>query len=92
MEPWVTQDTEKHGGDMWELDPPSRYMPWAYDMEHLAQRNNKAMMNMLKDLDSEYCQCPFGAAGKEVTQTGAGQERGKHGFQRDGFGQRKMNN
>ena len=20
----------------------SRYMPWAYDMEHLAQRNNKA--------------------------------------------------
>ena len=23
-------------------------------------------MNMLKDLDSEYCQCPFGAAGKEV--------------------------
>jgi len=42
------------------------YMPWAYDMEHLAQRNNKAMMNMLKDLDSEYCQCPFGAAGKEV--------------------------
>jgi len=42
------------------------YMPWAFDMEHLAQRNNKAMMTMLKDLDSEYCQCPFGAAGKEV--------------------------
>jgi hypothetical protein len=42
------------------------YMPWAYDMEHLAQRNNKAMMSMLRDLDEEYCQCPFGAAGKEV--------------------------
>jgi len=42
------------------------YMPWAYDMEHLAERNNKAMMTMLRDLDSEYCQCPFGAAGKEV--------------------------
>jgi len=42
------------------------YMPWAYDMEHLAQRNNKAMMSMLRELDEEYCQCPFGAAGKEV--------------------------
>jgi hypothetical protein len=42
------------------------YMPWAYDMEHLAVRNNKAMMSMLRDLDEEYCQCPFGAAGKEV--------------------------
>jgi len=42
------------------------YMPWAYDMEHLAQRNNKAMMSMLRDLDEEYCQCPFGAAGREV--------------------------
>ena len=41
-------------------------MPWAYDMEHLAQRNNKAMMSMLRDLDEEYCQCPFGAAGREV--------------------------
>ena len=35
-------------------------------MEHLAQRNNKAMMSMLRDLDEEYCQCPFGAAGREV--------------------------
>jgi hypothetical protein len=42
------------------------YMPWAYDMEHLAQRNNKAMMNMLRELDEDYCQCPFGAAGREV--------------------------
>jgi len=42
------------------------YMPWAYDMEHLADHNCDAMMTMLKDLDSKYCQCPFGAAGREV--------------------------
>lgn len=42
------------------------YMPWAYDMQHLATRNQPAMMQILKDLDSEHCQCPFGAAGKEV--------------------------
>jgi len=42
------------------------YMPWAYDMEHLATRNEPQMMSMLKELDDAYCQCPFGAAGKEV--------------------------
>merc|ERR1719201_386104 len=42
------------------------YMPWAYDMEHLAQRNEPEMMQMLKDLDKDHCQCPFGAAGREV--------------------------
>jgi hypothetical protein len=42
------------------------YMPWAYDMEHLATRNQPAMMQILKDLDRDHCQCPFGAAGKEV--------------------------
>lgn len=42
------------------------YMPWAYDMEHLADRNGKQMMNILYSLDKKYCQCPFGAAGKEV--------------------------
>jgi hypothetical protein len=42
------------------------YMPWAYDMEHLATRNQPAMMNILKSLDKDHCQCPFGAAGKEV--------------------------
>lgn len=42
------------------------YMPWAYDMEHLAQRNQPQMMKILKKLDSDHCQCPFGAAGKEV--------------------------
>jgi hypothetical protein len=42
------------------------YMPWAYDMEHLAKKNGKAMFTMLKNLDTEYCQCPFGAAGREV--------------------------
>lgn len=42
------------------------YMPWAYDMKHLANRNCEAMMQILKDLDAKHCQCPFGAAGKEV--------------------------
>mmetsp|Transcript_17308 Transcript_17308/g.28822 ORF Transcript_17308/g.28822 Transcript_17308/m.28822 type:complete len:414 (+) Transcript_17308:104-1345(+) len=42
------------------------YMPWAYDMEHLATRNQPAMMRILKDLDNDHCQCPFGAAGREV--------------------------
>jgi hypothetical protein len=42
------------------------YMPWAYDMEHLAQRNQPAMMDILKSLDKDHCKCPFGAAGKEV--------------------------
>eukprot|EP00450_Noctiluca_scintillans_P006113 CAMPEP_0194483502 /NCGR_PEP_ID=MMETSP0253-20130528/5086_1 /TAXON_ID=2966 /ORGANISM="Noctiluca scintillans" /LENGTH=403 /DNA_ID=CAMNT_0039323169 /DNA_START=48 /DNA_END=1259 /DNA_ORIENTATION=- len=42
------------------------YMPWAFDMEHLADRNQLAMMEILEKLDSDYCQCPFGAAGREV--------------------------
>jgi hypothetical protein len=42
------------------------YMPWAYDMEHLAKRNQPAMMEILKNLDKDHCECPFGAAGKEV--------------------------
>mmetsp|Transcript_46536 Transcript_46536/g.122906 ORF Transcript_46536/g.122906 Transcript_46536/m.122906 type:complete len:395 (-) Transcript_46536:48-1232(-) len=42
------------------------YMPWAYDMEHLATRNNKNMRELLVNLDKQYCQCPYGAAGKEV--------------------------
>jgi hypothetical protein len=42
------------------------YMPWAYDMHHLASRNQPAMMKILKSLDKDHCECPFGAAGKEV--------------------------
>jgi hypothetical protein len=42
------------------------YMPWAYDMEHLAKRNEPQMMQILKSLDKDHCQCPYGAAGKEV--------------------------
>jgi len=42
------------------------YMPWAYDMHHLAARNEPAMMQILKLLDAKHCKCPFGAAGKEV--------------------------
>ena len=41
-------------------------MPWAYDMEHLAQRNQPAMMEILRTVDKGHCECPFGAAGKEV--------------------------
>jgi len=42
------------------------YMPWAYDMEHLAKRNQAEMMEILRKVDKDHCQCPFGAAGKEV--------------------------
>eukprot|EP00928_Gymnodinium_smaydae_P029525 TRINITY_DN22209_c1_g4_i1.p1 TRINITY_DN22209_c1_g4~~TRINITY_DN22209_c1_g4_i1.p1 ORF type:complete len:425 (+),score=107.13 TRINITY_DN22209_c1_g4_i1:74-1348(+) len=42
------------------------YMPWAFDMEHLADRNEHQMMTILRDLDKDHCQCPFGAAGREV--------------------------
>jgi hypothetical protein len=42
------------------------YMPWAYDMQHLAKRNQPAMLHILKELDKEHCECPFGAAGREV--------------------------
>lgn len=42
------------------------YMPWAYDMEHLASRNEPEMMQILRAIDTDFCQCPFGAAGREV--------------------------
>jgi len=42
------------------------YMPWAYDMEHTASYNAPLMLNVLKDLDKAHCQCPYGAAGREV--------------------------
>lgn len=42
------------------------YMPWAFDMEHLANRNEPQMMEILKKLDKDHCECPFGAAGREV--------------------------
>jgi hypothetical protein len=42
------------------------YMPWAFDMEHLASRNEPEMMDILKKVDKDHCQCPFGAAGREV--------------------------
>lgn len=42
------------------------YMPWAYDSVHMAHRNRDLMLSVLKEVDEDYCQCPFGAAGKEV--------------------------
>lgn len=42
------------------------YMPWAHDMYHLAKRNQPAMMKILKEIDRDHCQCPYGAAGSEV--------------------------
>lgn len=42
------------------------YMPWAYDMEHQGSFNRMSMMEILANLDKTHCQCPFGAAGKEV--------------------------
>jgi len=42
------------------------YIPWAYDMTHLATFNEPGMMEILKSVDNDHCQCPFGAAGKQV--------------------------
>lgn len=42
------------------------YMPWAYDMNHMAKTNAKPMMDVLKAIDKDHCECPFGAAGREV--------------------------
>jgi len=42
------------------------YMPFAYDRVHTATYNAPAMMEILTAVDKEHCQCPFGAAGKEV--------------------------
>eukprot|EP00929_Paragymnodinium_shiwhaense_P010747 TRINITY_DN11569_c0_g1_i2.p2 TRINITY_DN11569_c0_g1~~TRINITY_DN11569_c0_g1_i2.p2 ORF type:complete len:184 (-),score=42.59 TRINITY_DN11569_c0_g1_i2:17-568(-) len=42
------------------------YMPFAYNTEDLAGRNREQMLNILRTVDSKYCQCPYGAAGKEV--------------------------
>merc|ERR1719159_1067115 len=35
-------------------------------MEHLANRNQPQMMAILKKVDEDHCECPYGAAGKEV--------------------------
>jgi len=42
------------------------YMPWAHHVHELADRNQKEMMHILKEVDRTHCQCPYGAAGKEV--------------------------
>jgi len=42
------------------------YMPWAFDMHHLANRNQAKMLKILREVDQEHCECPFGAAGREV--------------------------
>jgi len=48
------------------------YMPWAFDMVHLAIRNRPSMLQILRDLDKDHCQCPYGAAGKEVGYSSPG--------------------
>lgn len=42
------------------------YMPWAYDTEHLGDYNQHPMMEILASLDKQHCECPYGAAGREV--------------------------
>jgi hypothetical protein len=42
------------------------YMPWAWSTDSLAPRNQKDMMRVLAEVDKQHCQCPYGAAGKEV--------------------------
>merc|ERR1719362_2697963 len=41
-------------------------MPFAYDTQHAADRNRLQMLQILRNVDSRHCQCPYGAAGKEV--------------------------
>jgi len=42
------------------------YMPYAYDMDHIAHRNKARMLSIMRDVDSRHCTCPYGAAGAEV--------------------------
>lgn len=42
------------------------YMPWAYDTSHQGHYNAASMMEILRSIDKDHCECPFGAAGKEV--------------------------
>lgn len=42
------------------------YMPWAYNPNDLGSQNQAQMLQLLLELDSKYCQCPYGGAGKEV--------------------------
>eukprot|EP00746_Dinoflagellata_sp_MGD_P003294 gnl/MRDRNA2_/MRDRNA2_106403_c0_seq1.p1 gnl/MRDRNA2_/MRDRNA2_106403_c0~~gnl/MRDRNA2_/MRDRNA2_106403_c0_seq1.p1 ORF type:complete len:418 (+),score=62.66 gnl/MRDRNA2_/MRDRNA2_106403_c0_seq1:179-1432(+) len=42
------------------------YMPWAYNQHSLGKQNQAQMLQLLVELDSKYCQCPYGGAGKEV--------------------------
>eukprot|EP00747_Dinoflagellata_sp_TGD_P165490 gnl/TRDRNA2_/TRDRNA2_186814_c0_seq1.p1 gnl/TRDRNA2_/TRDRNA2_186814_c0~~gnl/TRDRNA2_/TRDRNA2_186814_c0_seq1.p1 ORF type:complete len:475 (-),score=67.23 gnl/TRDRNA2_/TRDRNA2_186814_c0_seq1:52-1476(-) len=43
------------------------YMPWAYDKKAgLPSKNYKEMLGVLEHVDRKHCNCPFGAAGKEV--------------------------
>jgi len=42
------------------------YMPYAKDPMRTADRNGPEMMKILFEVDKDYCECPFGGAGKEV--------------------------
>jgi len=43
------------------------YMPWAYSKDEAdPSRNKDNMMSVLQNLDESYCQCPYGAAAKNV--------------------------
>jgi len=42
------------------------YMPWAYNQYSLGEQNQAQMLQLLLKLDSKYCECPYGGAGKEV--------------------------
>lgn len=42
------------------------YMPYAFNMHDLAKRNQANMLALLASLDKKHCECPYGAAGKEV--------------------------
>lgn len=42
------------------------YMPWGYNPNALGDQNQAQMLQLLLELDSKYCECPYGGAGKEV--------------------------
>lgn len=41
------------------------FMPYAYETGHPAERDARAMREILEAVDEAYCQCPFGPAGTE---------------------------
>jgi hypothetical protein len=48
------------------------YMPWAVNSTEAVGRNHDRMRAVLTQLDDQFCQCPFGAAGAQVGYSSPG--------------------